>query len=115
MLALFAMLLVATASTVQACHAHGELPGLRGKSNAASAVPLDGRSSTPAPGPADRPATPEDHCALCVAMHSALPSSLHVELNQLVTLARVSSTAAEAERIFRWRFELFSRPPPAIA
>ena len=57
--------------------------------------------------------TPEDHCPLCVAMHSALPVALHVAPEPLLNIQTLDSIAMDAERIFRWRFEMASRPPPA--
>jgi hypothetical protein len=46
-------------------------------------------------------------------MHSAMPVPLHVVPEPMVNIQALDSVAADAERIFRWRFEMASRPPPA--
>jgi hypothetical protein len=45
-------------------------------------------------------------------MHSALPVALHVAPEPLLNIQTLDSIAMDAERIFRWRFEMASRPPP---
>ena len=74
-----ALLLISVTSTVQVCHAHGEPDG---------ATASHGRIAVLAQSPADAPdsdgssrqtqSSPEDHCPLCVAMHSALPATMHI-------------------------------------
>jgi hypothetical protein len=91
--ALLGILVVCVMSTAQACHMHSDLSLL--KQNSSKNVPA-----------------PDDHCPLCVAMHSALPVSLHVAPEPILQMQALDSVAADAERIFRWRFELASRPPP---
>jgi hypothetical protein len=83
-------------STVLACHTHGEF-SLKQNSQQHNS-----------------PAT-DDHCPLCVAMHSALPVSLHVTPEPMLQIQALDSVAADARRIFRWRFEMASRPPPLSA
>ena len=87
------VLLVCVMSTAQVCHSHFEV----------------------APKHSSQPnsTTPEDHCPLCVAMHSALPATLHVAPEPMLLIHRLDSLAADVEREFRWRFEMASRPPPA--
>lgn len=63
---------------------------------------------TPEPGSQANP----DHCPLCVAMHAAMPATLQVVPEPVLLIHVLDSTAADAERIFRWRFQLASRPPP---
>jgi hypothetical protein len=94
LVALLCVLVVCVMSTAQVCHTHADLSLLKQRS--------------PQNGPA-----PDDHCPLCVAMHSALPVSLHVAPEPMLQIQALDSVAADAERIFRWRFELASRPPPA--
>jgi hypothetical protein len=94
LLAIACVLVVCVMSTVQASHAH---PGFSfNKQNSRGNVPA-----------------PDDHCPLCVAMHSALPVPLHVIPEPILHIQALDSVAADAERIFRWRFEMACRPPPA--
>ncbi|WP_263381859.1 hypothetical protein [Granulicella arctica] len=94
--ALLSILLIAIMSTVQVSHTHDLLPRL---STSHSSAPV--------------PDTGPDHCPLCVAMHSALPATLQNTPEPVLLIHVLDSTAADAERIFRWRFQLASRPPPA--
>ena len=91
--AVVCVLMVCVMSTVQAFHTH----------DARSYSKQDSRQNRP---------TPEDHCPLCVAMHSALATPQHFTPEPTLSIQRLDSVAAEAERIFRWRFEMASRPPP---
>src|ERR1700733_3676535 len=93
LMAIVCVLVVCTMSTVLACHTHAEFSALKQNSQH------------------NRP-TPDDHCPLCVAMHSALPVSLHVTPEPMLQIQALDSVAADARRIFRWRFEMASRPPP---
>ncbi len=92
-LAVMCLLLVVAMSTVQVCHTHTR-----------TIVKQGSRQGDP---------TPEDHCPLCVAMHSALPASIHVAPEPILAVSAMDSVAADAERMFRWRFEMASRPPPS--
>jgi hypothetical protein len=92
--ALICVLMVCVMSTVQAFHTHDD-PSFKRQ------------------GSRQNPTTPEDHCPLCVAMHSALPVALHITPEPVLNIQTLDSIAADAERIFRWRFEMASRPPPA--
>lgn len=95
LLALLCLLVVVLMSTVQVCHLHTEGTARQGS-----------RQGDP---------TPENHCPLCVAMHTAVPSGIHVAPEPLATVRALDSVAADAERMFRWRFEMASRPPPMAA
>lgn len=94
LIAILCILVVCVMSTVLACHTHAEFSALK-----------------QTPQQHHMPA-PDDHCPLCVAMHSALPVSLHVTPEPMLQIQALDSVAADARRIFRWRFELASRPPP---
>ena len=94
-LAMVCLLLVVVMSTVQVCHVH-DGPGSKQGSRQGD---LGG----------------DDHCPLCVAMHSALPTDIHVAPEPLSTVRALDSVAADAERMFRWRFEMASRPPPVAS
>jgi len=58
-------------------------------------------------------ASDADHCALCVAMHTAVPVAAAAPV---ITLVQVEAAAPvlEVRAIVRhWRPQLFIRPPPA--
>ena len=93
-LAVACVLVVTLMSTAQVSHAHNDFSVTKQNSNHNS------------------PST-TDHCPLCVAMHSALAVSQQYAPEPTLSVQRLDSVAAEAARIFRWRFELASRPPPA--
>jgi hypothetical protein len=93
-LAVLCLLVVTVMSTAQVSHTHAEFSALKQQNS----------HNTPAP---------DDHCPLCVAMHSALAAPQHFAPEPTLEMQRLDSVAAEAERIFRWRFEMASRPPPA--
>lgn len=95
LLALLCLLLIMVMSTVQVCHVHTFAGARQG-------------SQQGDPGS-------EDHCPLCVAMHSALPTDIQVAPEPMLMVRALESVAADAERIFRWRFEMASRPPPVAA
>src|SRR5260221_1776937 len=94
LIAILCVLVVCVISTAQVCHTHDGFSSLKQNSN----------NNGPAP---------DDHCPLCVAMHSSLPVALHVAPEPTLQIQALDSAAADAERIFRWRFEMASRPPPA--
>jgi hypothetical protein len=95
-LALVCVLVVTVMSTAQVSHTHAEFSALKQQN--------PNHNSPPAP---------DDHCPLCVAMHSALAVPQHFGPEPILEIQRLDSVAAEAARIFRWRFEMASRPPPA--
>jgi hypothetical protein len=94
LIAILCVLVVCMMSMVLACHTHANFSALKQNS------------------PHNSPAT-DDHCPLCVAMHSALPVSLHITPEPMLRIQALDSVATDAQRIFRWRFEMASRPPPA--
>jgi hypothetical protein len=100
-LAMWCVLLVAAVGTVQAVHIHGEwLP----KNAAQVAIPTDASQGQG-----------EEHCPLCVAMHSALPTTMQVVPApvQQVTQALYTHVLVAPEKL--WSFAMFSRPPPVGA
>jgi hypothetical protein len=116
-LRLFALLcigLIGLGSTAQVCHAH---------TDAFEASLLDVHVAGPAYASVDAAKTPVNrpdsdsgsavNCPLCVAMHSALPVADALPQVAMVTLARMTREADGIDRVFSWRFEMASRPPPA--
>jgi hypothetical protein len=93
LIAIVCLFVVCVMSTAQVSHTHAEFSFLKQNSR-----------NSPAP---------DDHCPLCVAMHSAMPMALHTAPEPMLQIQALDSVAADAERIFRWRFEMASRPPPA--
>ena len=99
LLALLCLLLVSVASTVQVCHVHGELASTSGNSRDSR----DSRQTVP------------DHCPLCAAMHSALPTTAHTDTEPVLQVQTVLLQAVQVARVQRWSYELFSRPPPVVS
>ena len=93
LIALLSVLMVCIMSTAQVAHNHTESTPLKQSQNHNGTIP-------------------DDHCPLCVAMHSALPVSMHAP-EPIFQVHALDTAAAEAQRIFRWRFQMASRPPPA--
>jgi hypothetical protein len=48
-----------------------------------------------------------------MAMHSALPATLHVAPEPMLELQRVDPPSNGMARIHLWNLEMASRPPPA--
>ena len=94
-LALVCIMVVCIMSTAQVAHTHAEFSALKQQNP---------HHNTP---------SPDDHCPLCVAMHSALAAPQQFAPEPTLSIQRLDSVAAEAERLFRWRFEMASRPPPS--
>lgn len=98
--ALLCVLLVSIAGIAQAAHIHGEW--------------LPSSSTQVAAHTSLTPATGEDGCPLCVAMHSALPVAgfgalligLLLEIELLLATSRIP--------LSQWYFAGFSRPPPFL-
>jgi hypothetical protein len=102
LLALACLLFVGVASSAQAVHIHGKwLPDNTVKaSTAADASQLPGG---------------EEHCPLCLAMHSAaLPISAHVEPVRLLVVELRPTQTVEHIPESQWHFAMFSRPPPLV-
>lgn len=93
-MALVCVLVVCIMSTAQVAHTHAEFSALK-------------------QGPHHNGPAPDDHCPLCVAMHSALAAPQQFAPEPMLSIQRLDSVAAETARIFRWRFEMASRPPPS--
>lgn len=94
LIAVFCLLMVCVMSTVQVAHNHAESAPLKQGQNHNGPVP-------------------DDHCPLCVAMHSALPVSMHTP-EPILQVHALDPVATNVQRIFRWRFQLAIRPPPAM-
>ena len=94
LIAALCILMVTFMSAAQSCHTHAETSSLK-------------QSSHP-----NQPA-PEDHCPICVAMHSALPAALHLAPAPTIEIEPLSEFASDMLQIFQWRFEMASRGPPA--
>ena len=98
-LTLACLLLVVGASSVQAIHIHGEwLP-----QNAIHAGSLPNGSQAPGG---------EEHCPLCVAMHSALPVAAHANTFLLTLVECKLVQALNHAPETQWHYAMFSRPPP---
>ena len=98
-LAFVCALFVGFAGSAEVVHIHGQwLP-----QKAVQVGPVSNGSQAPGG---------EEHCPLCVAMHSTLPVAAYVNLAQLTLveckLAQVVDRVPEAT----WHFAMFSRPPP---
>jgi hypothetical protein len=93
LMAALCILMVTFMSAAQACHTHAEASSLRYGSH--------------------HQPPPEDHCAVCVAMHSALPASLHLAAAPTLEVESLAANGSDMLRTFRWRFEMASRGPPA--
>jgi hypothetical protein len=87
--------LICVASTAEVCHTHTE----------AASTSKDSQQNVPGP----------DHCPLCVAMHSALPATANTVPEPVLQVQMVLFKAVELQRLQRWSFELFSRPPPVVS
>jgi len=93
--------LMAAIGTAQAVHIHGDwLPD-----NAAHAsLPADASQGQG-----------EEHCPLCVAMHSALPVTLAVVPVPLREIRLLLSARILVAPQKLWSFAMFGRPPPVAA
>ncbi|HEX7159482.1 MAG TPA: hypothetical protein VF214_10730 [Edaphobacter sp.] len=92
LMALLCVLMVCVMGTVQIAHTHASSALLK-------------------QGPHNGPAT-DDHCPFCVVMLSDMPVSMATP-EPILQIHALDTVAADAERIFRWRFEMACRPPPA--
>jgi hypothetical protein len=100
MVALACLLLVTGASSAQAAHVHGRwLPHHETQVGALADL-------SQLPG--------EEHCPLCVAMHSAMPAMSRVQPVQMVLVECVLATVVERTHDAQWHFAMFSRPPPVV-
>ena len=93
LLVLVCVLMVTVMSTVQVAHSHESFSALK-------------------QNPGHNSPSTSDHCPFCVVMLSDVPVSMDVP-QPVLQVHALDTVAAEAERIFRWRFQMASRPPPA--
>lgn len=91
---LLCVFLLGAVSTAQACHTHDD----------ASAA---GKNS-----PVNVPA---DHCALCLAMHAAMPVAAETGPLLVQQVGTLAKETRELRRARVWSVSLFSRPPPGSA
>ncbi len=99
--ALACLLLFGLASSVQTVHIHGDwLP--------------DGAAKVAVPSDASQLPGGEEHCPLCVGMHSALPVGERTVAEPLVVLDAVFTADAVPAPDATWHFALYSRPPPVL-
>jgi hypothetical protein len=98
-LAMACLFLVVGASSVQAVHLHGQW--LPQHATHAGSVPVGSQGTGG-----------EEHCPLCVAMHSALPVSSHVNALRLTLVECKVVQALNHAPETQWHYARFSRPPP---
>ena len=60
--------------------------------------------------PLDRDA---DHCALCIALHSAAPVAVMAAAVVLVKMGSAAPVAEARVAVRHWYSKLYTRPPPA--
>jgi hypothetical protein len=94
MIAALCILMITFMSAAQACHTHAEQSSLRQSSH-------------------HNQAPQEGHCPVCMAMHSALPATLHLAPAPTLKIEPLNAVASDTSRSFNWRFEMASRGPPA--
>jgi hypothetical protein len=100
--ALVALLFAGVVGTVQAVHIHGQwLPHATHELHAPALDPqsLGG----------------EEHCPLCVAMHSTLPVALELSPVPIAVHVVLPAETEVPAPSSRWHFAMFSRPPPALS
>ena len=93
LLTLLCVLMVVVMSTVQVAHSHEPFSVLK-------------------QNPGHNAPSTSDHCPFCAVMLADLPVSMDAP-TPVLQVHELDTVAAEADRIFRWRFEMASRPPPA--
>ncbi len=101
-LAFACLLLVGVVGSIQTVHIHGQW--------------LPHRAATVG-APADASQIPggEEHCPLCVAMHSTLPVSNRMQPVRLVVVECRALPVIGRAPDAQWHFAMFSRPPPPAA
>ena len=93
LLVLLCVLMVTVMGIVQVAHTHESLSVLKQK-------------------PGHNGPSPSDHCPFCAVMRADLPVSIDIP-KPVLQVHALDTVAVEAERLFRWRFQMASRPPPA--
>lgn len=97
LIALLCIVMVTFMSAAQSCHTHAEASSLRQGSQHNQRQPV-----------------PEDHCLVCVAMHTAIPAAAQVLQETSVATAQYVPLPRSAEGHGTIRtFDLQTRPPPA--
>jgi hypothetical protein len=98
LIAALCILMVTFMSAAQACHTHAEASSLTQSSH---------HNNQP---------SPEDHCPVCMAMHSAIPAPTHVWHGTTVDVAQyvVPASVEQAHGTIH-AFDLQTRPPPPAA
>jgi hypothetical protein len=95
------VLLAGAIGTAQAAHIHGQwLPQKAAHASNLADAP-DGQG--------------EEHCPLCVAMHSALPITMHVVAAPALEVGSALTARIRVAPQKLWSFAMFSRPPPIAA
>jgi len=95
------LLFAGVASSAETVHIHGDwLPHHAAQVGA----PAD---ATQGPGG-------EEHCPLCIGMHSVLPVAERVAATTMVLVECKLPTVVDRLPSSQWHFALFSRPPPVF-
>lgn len=95
LIALLCILMVTFMSAALACHTHAEASSLR-------------------QGTQHNQPSPEDHCLVCVAMHTAIPAATQALQEMTADVAQYVAPSPMVERQSTIRaFDLQTRPPPA--
>jgi len=103
--ALVCLLLLLGASTAEVAHHHpGEFASRQ-----------TSRQHLPAQNQNQDQKDNEARCPLCIAMHAVLPVAAHVVVAPVAFVHEVLLALTTFRYTSRWSFELFSRPPPALA
>jgi hypothetical protein len=100
MLAMLCVMLVGGMGMAQAVHIHGQwLPD----NHVHASIPADASQGQG-----------EEHCPLCVAMHSTLPTTMQVvpEPVRETVLGPITRLLVAPQKL--WSFAMFSRPPPVV-
>ncbi|MDE3163362.1 MAG: hypothetical protein KGL64_08890 [Acidobacteriota bacterium] len=59
-------------------------------------------------------ATDQDHCPLCIVLHSAVPMATAVAVLLLMQIAERTPVFEQRAIPLLWRIQLFTRPPPFL-
>ena len=94
LIAAVCILMVVFMSAAQACHTHAEASSLR-------------------QGTHQNQPSPEDHCLVCVAMHTAIPAPAQALRATTVDVVQyIVPSSAEDGHSTIYAFDLQTRPPP---
>ena len=112
LLTIFCMALLGVGSTVQVFHSHDDAFACGLVKASLSGSNHRGQRVHPAGQPGAPDAKSAIPCPLCVAMHSALPVAHRLIEIAMLRFEPPPVTTSWPPRLFLWRFELASRPPP---